>query len=208
MVEIGIIIFAVSFAVWMERKREHNHEQNEVKEFLTGLRVDLENDIREMKADKHSYETQAKWFGYFSTARPPDRDTVREYEWVIWNTTSLIVNSGRYEGFKSSGRMNTIRNMELRNSILDLYQETLVVLTNNTIGYIDLKKDMHKLIYKDWKDEKGPGNNLVGLLQETGIRNYCSRLKFTNEPIRRYDSAISHSNRIIELINKEYPLPK
>lgn len=209
LVEVGIIIFAVSFAVWMERKREHNHEQHEVKEFLAGLRIDLQNDLREMEEDRRGYITQAKWFGYFSGAGPLDRDTVKKYEWIIWNTIHLIVNNGRYEGFKASGKMNTIGNIELRNSILDLYQETLIVLTNNTSGYISLKKDLHQLIYKTWEPEKGSGRNLVDLLQETEIRNYCGRLNFfTNEPIRRYDNAISRSKKIIELINTEYPIVK
>ena len=39
LLEMLIIIFAVWFAVFMERRREHHHEQKEVKEFLTGLIV-------------------------------------------------------------------------------------------------------------------------------------------------------------------------
>jgi hypothetical protein len=204
LIEMGIIIFAVSFAVWMERKREHNHEQKEAREFLIGLRIDLLNDIREMEEDKKGYLAQAKWFAYFSNPATLDRDTVKKYEWVMWNSIHLIINNGRYEGFKASGRINTIGNMELRSSILDLYQESLVSLTSTTSVHVSLKKDLHSLVYKRLENDN-KGNNLVLLLQDTEIRNYCSRLKLTGEPVRRYDSAINQSRRIVAMIDKEYP---
>lgn len=204
-IEMLIIVFAVSLAVFFERQRELNHDQHEVKEFLTGLRGDLRNDIHEMEGDKLGYQQQAKWFNYFATEKRPNRDTVRTYQWVIWNTIGLLVNNGRYEGFKASGKINTIRNEELRNCILDLYQETLIALTNNTNGYNSLKKEFQQLIYKYRKNELQAGDNLVDILQDQQIKNYCFHLRYTNEPIRRYDNAIKSSERIIELINAEYP---
>jgi benzoyl-CoA reductase/2-hydroxyglutaryl-CoA dehydratase subunit BcrC/BadD/HgdB len=65
-IEMLIIVFAVSLAVSLERRREYHNEQKEVKEFLTGLRFDLENDITEMKEDSGSYVMQSKWFKYFA----------------------------------------------------------------------------------------------------------------------------------------------
>ncbi len=204
-IEMSIIVFAVSFAVFLERQREYHHEQKEVKEFLTGLRFDLENDIKEMQEDAVGYKTQAKWFTYFGKEKTPNPDTVKKYGWVIWNSVHLLVNSGRYEGFKASGKINTIENMSLRNNILDLYQEVLVALTANTSGYIEVKKYLQRLIYQ--KRTVGPENddNLATVLTDTEVRNYCLQLRYTGEPVRRYDSAINRSKRIIEQINTEYP---
>ncbi|MBK8496865.1 MAG: hypothetical protein IPL50_19125 [Chitinophagaceae bacterium] len=101
--------------------------------------------------------------------------------------------------------MNTIKKEELRNNILDLYQETLIALTNTTNGYISLKKDLQQLLYKYRKNELETGDNLMEILQDQQIKNYCFHLRYTNEPIRRYDKAIESSERIIELINAEYP---
>jgi len=204
MVEMIIIVFAVSFAVFMERQRELHHEENEVKEFLIGLKTDLKNDIAEMEEDKDSYKAQAKWMAYFGKEEKISKDSLKRYEWILWNNTHLLVNNGRYEGFKSSGKINTIENTELRNNILDLYQETIVALTNNTQGYINLKKDFHRLIYQGRKNEGKENDNLAEVLQSQEVKNYCMRLRFTGEPVRRYDSAISRSQRIIELIDGEY----
>ncbi|MEI9810657.1 MAG: hypothetical protein WDO16_23835 [Bacteroidota bacterium] len=203
--EMFIIVFAVSFAVFMERRREHKHEQKEVKEFLTGLRLDLRNDILEMQDDRTGYEAQAKWFLYLGKEKILNIDTVRKYDWVSWNTIQLLVNSGRYEGFKTSGKLNTIENTELRNDILDLYQETIIALTNNTAGYVRLKREFQQLIYKKRKNTGEAGDNLIEVLQDPEIRNYCLQLRFTNEPVRYYNNAISRAARIIELINLEYP---
>ena len=46
LIEIGIIVFAVSLSIWFHNWSEHHHEQKEVKEFLLGLRHDLSDDIR------------------------------------------------------------------------------------------------------------------------------------------------------------------
>lgn len=203
--EMIIIVFAVLLATFLERQREHTHEQKEVKEFLTGLRVDLRNDISEMREDIAGYQAQAKWFTYFGIEKQLNRDTVKKYEWLIWNMIHLLVNNSRYEGFKAIGKINTIENTELRNNILDLYQETLVDLTNNTSGYVAMKREFHRLIYKFREDEEGQQDNLVNLLRETEIRDFYRRLSYANEVISRYEDAISKSQRIIEMIDREYP---
>jgi len=204
-IEMLTIVFAVSLAVFMDRQRELSNEQVEVKEFLTGLRTDLKNDINEMQEDKAIYLTLSKCFAYFALEKNYHKDTIKTYEWSLWNTVGLLVNNGRYEGFKASGKMNSIKNVELRNNILDLYQETLVALVNNTNGYISLKKEFQTLIRKYRKNELEKNDNLSHILQMQQIKNYCFHLRYTGEPIRRYDKAIAGSEKIIELINNEYP---
>ncbi|MBK6825686.1 MAG: hypothetical protein IPG86_01785 [Chitinophagaceae bacterium] len=200
-----IIIFAVWFAVFMERRREHHHEQKEVKEFLTGLRTDLVNDIREMKEDRFGYVILGKGFSYFSGSYRFHPDSVNKNSANIGHSIHLLVNSGRYEGFKTSGKINLIGNTQLRNSILDLYQETLVGLTNSTKFYNEIKQQFFSLLFKGliWEKELSD-TNFSRLIQGVELRNYCKQLRYTGEVIRRYDSAIYQSQRIIELVNQEY----
>ena len=47
LIEISIIVFAVSLSIWLHERSEHATQQQEVKEFLTGLRQDLLSDIME-----------------------------------------------------------------------------------------------------------------------------------------------------------------
>lgn len=205
LLEVGIIIFAVTFAAFIERKREHSHEQKEVKEFLIGLRTDLENDVKEMKDDQLGYRFMQKAFAYFARNRTYEADSLRIYGDAIYNYVHLVVNDGRYEGFKSSGKMNTIENIELRNAILDLYQEKLVALMATTQKYTTLKYDFRKVLYTHLRRDSAFRPNLPDVLQIPEINNYCFVLRMsTNEPVWRYDSAIVKSKQIIDLINREY----
>ncbi len=203
-VEMLIIIFAVTFAAFIERSREHSHEQKEVKEFLLGLQTDLANDIKEMGEDRGIYKIMGTSFTYFSTSPKLDKDSLKEYQGYLWNTVNLLVNDGRFEGFKSSGKINTIENIALRNAILDLYQETVVALLGSTRGYTDGKLELRKMLFKFLEYDSAGAKNLQAVLQIPEIRNYCRSLRFVGEPIRRYDTTIAQSRRIIDMISKEY----
>lgn len=205
-IEMLIIVFAVFFAVFLERLREHNHEQQEVKEFLLGLKTDLAADIDEMNGDTaYGYSQQQQSLKFFAGTKVLVADSVRLNQNVLLSETHLLINGGRYEGFKASGKMNTIKNMELRNSILDLYQEKLIGLTNATARHLSVKREMNKRIMALRKNTGTKADNLVEVMTNNEIRNYCILLSDTREIMRYYRMAILLSKKIIELINEEYP---
>lgn len=203
-IEMAIIVFAVSLAVYLEQRREHNREQAEVKEFLLGLRDDLQNDIAEVKSDIEGYKTQNKWFTYFVNQDPINKDSAKVWQWVIWNTTQLLINSGRYEGFKASGKMNTIEDESLRTKILDLYQEVLVALISTTSSYIERKHSFQQMLFQQWKFRELPGDNLVTVLKQDELRNYCIQLCMTEEVVFRYERSIACMKDIVAQIDKLY----
>lgn len=204
-IEVMIIIFAVTFAAYIERSREYHHEQKEVKEFLQGLKTDLTNDVKEMESDKRGYTVMKSGFNYFISNEQFNKDSLKAYYGVFWSYVNLLVNDGRYEGFKSSGKINTIENVELRNAILDLYQETLVGLLSTTQKYTTLKYDFRKVLYVHLRRNNIHEPNLEHVLKVPEITNYCYILRSsTTEAIWRYDSTIAQSKRIISLIDKEY----
>src|SRR4051812_25535953 len=65
-IEILIIVFAVSLSIWLHDKSETRHQQKEAKEFLNGLREDLLADIHEMSDDKISYLNQGIAFKFIT----------------------------------------------------------------------------------------------------------------------------------------------
>jgi len=74
---------------------EHKHQQEEVKQFLTGLKADLTQDIREMTNDKESYQKQSEIFTYLSGLKKnqlPNKDTLKAYKNWLDNTTALNPN--------------------------------------------------------------------------------------------------------------------
>ena len=208
LLEMAIIVFAVWFAVFMERNREHSAEQKEVKEFLLGLKTDLESDIVEMRGDTsgYGYSGQARALRYFARADSIQMDLLKRYYHVFQSETHLLINNGRFEGFKASGKLNTIANVELRNSILDLYQEKLVALTNATSRHLVLKREMLSLIRRNRVLMQQSGDNLVSVLGMPEVKNYCFQLSDVSYIIERYEEASLLSARIIAMINETYRL--
>jgi len=206
-IEVLIIVFAVSLAAYLERWKEHLHEQADAKDFLLGLKTDLENDVKEMHEDVDSYVMSGLAFKYISTLKPGDSlrvDTMRKYSNYISNTTGLIVNSGRFEGFKSSGKIMTIENKELQNDIMDFYQENIPNLLTSTNSYTKRKQDLFQYIAETKKRDKAGNTNMIELLETDQAKNLAESLAFTQEILTRYDSTSSKARRIIDAIKKEY----
>jgi len=95
-IEIAIIVFAVTISIWFHNNSEHRHQQEDVKTFLLGLEKDLTSDIAEMQNDKQSYEMQRAAFTYISRTRLGEtlsRDSVNYYYNWIYNSTALAPNN-------------------------------------------------------------------------------------------------------------------
>lgn len=206
-IEVGIIVFAVSLAAYLERSREHSHEQTAVKEFLTGLKLDLQSDIHEMSEDKKSFDSAGLGFSYLLSLKMnqlPNQDSLRKYDRYMTNSTGLIPNNGRFEGFKSSGRIVTIEDKELQNDIMDLYQESIPTLLASTDSYNKRKEYFLIYIAESRKRVTDSTSNYKEILSTDKAHNLCQNLGYTGEIIDRYDSCIVKSKRIIAAIDKAY----
>jgi hypothetical protein len=206
-IEVLIIVFAVSLAAFLERQREHSNEQKEVKAFLTGLKNDLQNDIKEMEEDKKSYVGARAAFRYISGGKPGqllNNDSVGKHYKYVFNTTALVPNDGRYQGFKSSGKVTTIENNELQNDILDLYQEDIPSLLNSTNSYNTRKEAFFKYMVETMKRNPDGSTTLLQTLNTDKAVNITQTLAFTQEILARYDVVINRSKKIMTAIDQEY----
>src|SRR4030095_15719967 len=189
--EIIIIVFAVSLSIYLHDRSELKHQRHETKEFLLGLKEDLKTDIDEMNADKSSFLESGKAFRYITGRRMNEQlnaDSMKKYYGYIFNTTGLIPNSGRFEGFKSSGKIGTIENKELQNNIMDLYQENIPNLINSTNFYTSKKQRLFEYIYINRKRLTDTTSNLVSVLSSDPAYNICVSLTFVKEILGRYDT--------------------
>jgi hypothetical protein len=205
--EIFIIVFAITVSIYFHDRSELNHQRHETKEFLLGLKQDLLTDIEEMNQDKSSFMTSGKAFTYITRRKlnePLDPDTIRKYSSWIFNTTGLVPNSGRFEGFKSAGKMGTIENKELQNNIMDLYQENIPNLINSTNFYTIKKQGLFEYVALNRKRLTDSTTNLVSVLSTDPAYNICTSLTFVQEIIVRYDTCINKMNMIIRDISKAY----
>jgi RNase H-fold protein (predicted Holliday junction resolvase) len=205
--EILIIVFAITISIWFHNRSEHSHQQKDVKDFLLGLKEDMGSDIREMKEDKESYEAQSKLFNYISSRKLHDSlhvDTIHKYYKYIFNATAPNFNSGRYEGFKSSGKIGTIENKEIQNRIMDIYQEDMYTLELSTSLYKQNKVRLMDYVLENRVRYTDSTDNIIPLLLTEKAHNYCSALDDVTQIISRYDNCIDKMAKLVAAIDKEY----
>ena len=205
--EIFIIVFAISLSIYVHDRSELRHQRHEAKEFLLGLRQDLQTDIEEMNEDKNSFGKSGSAFGYITSRKLNESvsaDTIRKYRNWILNTTGLIPNSGRFEGFKSSGKIGTIENKELQNYIMDLYQEDIPSLIISTNGYTAKKQRLFEYLEANVKRTTDSTTNFISVLSSDPANNICGSLTYVEEILDRYDTCINRMKMIIVDINKDY----
>jgi len=208
-IEVGIIIFAVTLSIWFHDISEHNHEQKDVKSFLLGMRQDLTNDITQMKGDLDAYNKQGQAFNYLTTPTPGfklNMDSVKKHKNYISNTTTFVSNNGRYEGFKSSGKLGNIEDDSLQNNITTLYQNIIPSVLASTNSYIQRKQYLFEYLNRSTKRNPDGSPNLLTALSSDEAVNISNTLTFVTEITDRYKNAIKKSQEIINEINADYNL--
>lgn len=206
LIEILIIVFAVSLSIWFHNRSEHAHQQKEVKHFLLGLKSDLKNDLEEMKTDQSSYVSEKATFKTIVNVNREQgfhSDSLSTYWKWIFNTTALNPNNGRFEGFKSSGKLATIENEELQNDIVDFYTEDLVILLNATNAHLEYKRKLFDFIFANAKKVTDAGS-LNNALMRDEAQNICLFLSTPDWVISSYQRCIDRAKKIVAEIEKEY----
>ena len=126
-IEIFIIVFAVTFSIWLHSVTEHNKEQKEVRTFLTNIKTDMVKDLKWLKSDVETYKEANE--GYKSILKLTqskldsiNRTNSRDMNFPV-NILFNKINNANYEGFKSNGKIGNIENDDLRIAILGYYQQ-------------------------------------------------------------------------------------
>ena len=208
-IEIGIIVFAVTLSIWVHDVSEHNHEQKDVKSFLLGLKKDLGGDLVQLQGDRASYLGQGAAFNYIATPSPNfklNMDSIKKHQNYLSNITSFVPNNGRYEGFKSSGKLGNIEDDSLQNNIIKLYQDIVPSILASTNSYIQRKQYLFEYFYKNLKRNKDGSYDMLDALSSDEAFNISNSLTYTAEITERYENAIKKSKEIIKEINADYGL--
>ena len=208
LVEVFIIVFAVSVSIWLHNWSEHRHEQKEVKEFLLGMREDMKSDLGEISSDSVSYVQTAWIMGYI--VRNPlgsilSRDTLRLGVSRLINETRFNPNIGRYEGFKSAGKLGLIEHSKLQNAILDLYQEDIPNLLLSENSFINRKIELIRFIAYNRKRTPDGKDNMPEILSSDTAQSMSAGLLFSEEILERYKIVQSRTRSIIQMIDDLYP---
>lgn len=139
-IEISIIVFAVSLSIWLHGWSEHRHQQSEVKSFLSNLKNDLKKDIERFNSDKSGYQNVTRAYEFIVNITPKQLDSLKENKTdlnIPFYTAGKKTNDGNYEGFKSSGKIGNIENEELKQLIVEYYQQSVPNINDADKVYLD-----------------------------------------------------------------------
>jgi Family of unknown function (DUF6090) len=207
--EILIIVFAVSLSIWLHNWSEHRHEQKEVKAFLIGLKTDLNADSVEIKSDIESFENSGNAFSYIATLKRgqlAEKDSLNKYLNVLFSSATLLANKGRFEGFKSSGKLGHIEDESLQNDILDLYEENIPQVIANTDYYNKIKYDFLKVSNENLKRITDTSTNFKTFVTSDIGFAHARMLAYTSNVVQLYKAVLAKHKKIITAINKQYDL--
>ncbi|MCT2407497.1 DUF6090 family protein [Chryseobacterium antibioticum] len=200
--EILIIVFAVTLSIWLHSWSEERHQQKDAQTFLIGLKEDLQKDISNLENTKKTLNKTQQQISFALHLTPQKIDSIEANHKQINSGTNFIntlVNNGRYEGFKSSGKINTIENQNIRNKILSYYQQTIPEIAFVEDSYERLISRYVDLLINGNEDED---INTTILKKKTKI--LLSGIdRFTKDTQESYEGAIKEAREIIKEIDKE-----
>jgi hypothetical protein len=207
--EVLIIVFAVSLSISLHGWSERKHDRHEEHEFLVGLKDDLQGDLGEMRDDSLSYARVVLGSAYFlkvSKGETLKLDSLNQYSFMFYNATYLAANTSRFEGLKASGKLSIIQNKELLNSIIDLYEEH-IPFVNLGNQWANNYKMAQLAPYIDQHLDITIGDNGLAnwesILRSNSIRNGLIRISDVSEVVGQYGVAMEKIRNILSAIDKE-----
>jgi hypothetical protein len=127
-IEIFIIVFAVSLSIGLHSWSEHRHQQEEVSVFLGNLKNDLKDDIKTIDYEKEEYQKANIGYEKILGLTTLQLDSIYKSKDIVHFPVYAHgpkINIGNFEGFKSSGKIGYIEDEQLKQNILNYYQRVV-----------------------------------------------------------------------------------
>lgn len=208
--EIFIIVFAVSLSIWLHGWSEHNHEQEQVKKFLLGLKSDIQSDVDDSKTIIKQYQEFGKVYTSLSNLdknKSYDQETLKKQLSYINTNVFLRPNIYRFNGFVSSGRIGNIENDSLSLNILKFYQQTLSEVGSSESGWMSNQKKLQNYLEENLNNPESIAENWNVLTTPKG-KQLTKNVIPWNQIYDRYNNVIKSGETIIKQIDEEYDLKK
>jgi hypothetical protein len=207
LLEIFIIVFAVSMSIWLHTWAEHRHEQKQVRTFLLGLKSDIQNDIRQIEGVVAFHRDADEKYRYLAALDPnaaPDPEKFEAAYRLINANNFLIARLGRYEGFKSSGKMTNIEDEALLEKIVDLYQYDIPKASLSSGGWRSLHGKLTDYLEAKTADDDSLASRYKAVTSRTG-KLLAARTVTFPQLYERHQTLLDGGNAIIKAIDAAYP---
>ncbi len=207
LLEVLIIVFAVTLSIWLHNWSESIKDRNEEKEFLKGLKGDIQADLKEMNSDRANLRKAfwaARYFERVGAGQALSNDSLNKNVWIFFSQAQINPRIGRYEALKASGRFDIITNKKLQYDIIDLYQKNFTEIFRLNAFMNSLIADKVDPYISDYItfDKKGV-DNIQAMLQKPKMRFLLLQCEGFKNSIDAYSEGINKGSEIMNQIDKE-----
>jgi hypothetical protein len=205
LLEIAIIVFAISLSLFVERYREHQQEERLEHNFLTALFGDLGSDLQQLKDDSTSYIRMKRGFTFFRQAyfgKKLQPDSALRNTNYLYNSVIFVPSNSRYEALKASGKLDVIENKKLQIDIVNLYQQTIPSLIGSDVNFSNFKDKLGDYTDHNFVITKA-GNNLQQMMETPVYYNLLNKDGFIENITYKYGLTIDQTRKIMKEIKAE-----
>lgn len=204
--EIAIIVFAVTLSIELHSMSEHKHEQKQVKHFLLGLKRDIQSDINQVAdivAEQHKLDANFRYLAELDPTLPPAETFGAAYERIQINTF-LVPQVSRFEGFKSSGKLINIEDEALLEKIVTFYQYDLAKVQLSFVGWDSMHRKLMSYLEQS-ADSTDTDLQRYRMITSAKGKHLLKRMQPHPQMYERYALIVSNGNAIIRDIDRMYP---
>ncbi len=203
LLEICIIVFAISLSIWLHNWQEHAASQKKAHHFLAGLRQDLQDDFKELRNDFFGLRSAPGRLPLLPhlNARNRAKRPHNKYRWTLYYSTNLYPKTARFDGLKFSGNLDIVEDEALQESIVRCYQELLPSLTRATQAFTDYKTANIRRFLDE--NLRAGDTNFLALLQSDQMRNYLSKDPDVLLILQRYHLMMRQNRQLISEVSHQ-----
>lgn len=206
LLEMVIIVFAVSISIWFHSVGEHRHEQAQVRTFLLGLKSDIQSDMKQlddMVAFHHEADRRYAYLASLDPAAPASPEFAAASNMISTNNF-LIPRMGRYEGFKSAGKLTNIEDDALLERIIELYEYSIPQNKLSSGGWLGMHGRLTDYLQQATAEDDSQAATYRALSAHKG-KVLLQRMQTYPQLYERAAQLKTEAAAIVAAIDKAYP---
>ena len=209
LLEILIIVFAVSLSIWLHNWSESSKDREEERDFLVGLKQDLQADHQDLEAGRADFNhilAGTKYFVRVGKGEAVNSDSAKYYMPILFSYATLFPRSSRFEALRGSGRLGIIRDKQLLVDITELYTVDFPHLERVDDYINDLRKERFLPFFAGHaklNDSASNINNWEEILRLPEMRVMIVTLNSATNNVGAYGSTMAQIDLIVKKIDKD-----
>lgn len=208
LLEILIIVFAVSVSIWLHNWSEDVKDRKAEREFLVGLKGDIKADLLEMKKDRKFLVMGLNGVNYFQrigSGETLNNDSLSKYIVILFSQAQINPRISRFEALKGSGKLDIIDNKKLLYNITDLYQKDFPqIFRDNQYVNSLISGPINNYISDNLQlDAKGSPTNAQSVFRTSKMRILMMQAGGISGSVSAYSAGIDNANNILKQIDEE-----